>query len=424
MLPSGVAAFEVKYLKLNTSRIHDRIAALAKIGKTSDDGSRRIALTDDDRDGRNLVISWMKKAGLEVSIDQVGNVFATLKGKQSASPIMMGSHIDTVGNGGHIDGCYGVIAGLEVIATYVDNKEIPEHDLCVAIFTNEEGVRFQPDMLGSLVYAGGMSVDDAHDIVSNDGETLLEELIRTKFLGPMKCGSVIPYAFVELHIEQGPVLENNNIFIGAVEGVQGISWTSVTFKGQSNHAGTTPMEMRKDAGYAAAKLAVAVREITDEIGNGQVGTVGVITPVPNLINVVPGEVHLTVDLRNIDNEKLKAAEFLLNEVIEYICLEEGVKVKTEQLVRFEPVQFDKRIADLITTVSEENGYFCTRLNSGAGHDAQMMARICPAAMIFVPSKDGVSHNPKEYTSPELLDAGAEVLFKAIQKLDSGALDAE
>lgn len=424
MLPSGVAAFEVKYLKLNTSRIHDRIAALAKIGKTSDDGSRRIALTDDDRDGRNLVISWMKKAGLEVSIDQVGNVFATLKGKQSASPIMMGSHIDTVGNGGHLDGCYGVIAGLEVIATYVDNKEIPEHDLCVAIFTNEEGVRFQPDMLGSLVYAGGMSVDDAHDIVSNDGETLLEELIRTKFLGPMKCGSVIPYAFVELHIEQGPVLENNNIFIGAVEGVQGISWTSVTFKGQSNHAGTTPMEMRKDAGYAAAKLAVAVREITDEIGNGQVGTVGVITPVPNLINVVPGEVHLTVDLRNIDNEKLKAAEFLLNEVIEYICLEEGVKVKTEQLVRFEPVQFDKRIADLITTVSEENGYFCTRLNSGAGHDAQMMARICPAAMIFVPSKDGVSHNPKEYTSPELLDAGAEVLFKAIQKLDSGALDAE
>lgn len=419
-----MAAFEVKYLKLNTSRIHDRIAALAKIGKTSDDGSRRIALTDDDRDGRNLVISWMKKAGLEVSIDQVGNVFATLKGKQSASPIMMGSHIDTVGNGGHLDGCYGVIAGLEVIATYVDNKEIPEHDLCVAIFTNEEGVRFQPDMLGSLVYAGGMSVDDAHDIVSNDGETLLEELIRTKFLGPMKCGSVIPYAFVELHIEQGPVLENNNIFIGAVEGVQGISWTSVTFKGQSNHAGTTPMEMRKDAGYAAAKLAVAVREITDEIGNGQVGTVGVITPVPNLINVVPGEVHLTVDLRNIDNEKLKAAEFLLNEVIEYICLEEGVKVKTEQLVRFEPVQFDKRIADLITTVSEENGYFCTRLNSGAGHDAQMMARICPAAMIFVPSKDGVSHNPKEYTSPELLDAGAEVLFKAIQKLDSGALDAE
>jgi len=419
-----VAAFEVKYLKLNTSRIHDRIAALAKIGKTSDDGSRRIALTDDDRDGRNLVISWMKKAGLEVSIDQVGNVFATLKGKQSASPIMMGSHIDTVGNGGHLDGCYGVIAGLEVIVTYVDNKEIPEHDLCVAIFTNEEGVRFQPDMLGSLVYAGGMSVDDAHDIVSNDGETLLEELIRTKFLGPMKCGSVIPYAFVELHIEQGPVLENNNIFIGAVEGVQGISWTSVTFKGQSNHAGTTPMEMRKDAGYAAAKLAVAVREITDEIGNGQVGTVGVITPVPNLINVVPGEVHLTVDLRNIDNEKLKAAEFLLNEVIEYICLEEGVKVKTEQLVRFEPVQFDKRIADLITTVSEENGYFCTRLNSGAGHDAQMMARICPAAMIFVPSKDGVSHNPKEYTSPELLDAGAEVLFKAIQKLDSGALDAE
>lgn len=409
-------------MKVNTSRIHDRIAALAKIGQTPEGGSRRIALTDDDRDGRNLVILWMRKTGLEVVIDQVGNIFATLKGKKSGCPIMMGSHIDTVGNGGHLDGCYGVIAGLEVIATYVDNKETPDHDLCVAIFTNEEGVRFQPDMLGSLVYAGGMSAEDAHDIISNDGETLLEELIRTKFLGPMECGSVTPHAFIELHIEQGPVLENSNIFIGAVEGVQGISWTGVTFKGQSNHAGTTPMELRKDAGFAAAKLAVAVREITDEIGNGQVGTVGVITPKPNLINVVSGEVYMTVDLRNIDNEKLKAAEFLLNEVIEYICLEEGVKVETEQLVRFEPVQFDKRISDLIATVSEENGYFCTSLNSGAGHDAQMMARICPAAMIFVPSKDGISHNPKEYTSPELLDAGAEVLFKVIQNLDQGVLD--
>ena len=409
-------------MKINTSRIHSRIEALAKVGKTSDGGSRRIALTDDDKAGRDLLISWMKKTGLDIKIDQLGNIFGTLKGKNSGSPVMMGSHIDTVGNGGHLDGCYGVISGLEVIATYVDHNEVPEHDLCVAIFTNEEGVRFQPDMLGSLVYAGGMSVGEAHEIVSTDGKTLLEELIRTKYLGHMECGSVIPHAFIELHIEQGPVLENNNTFIGVVEGVQGISWHSITFKGQSNHAGTTPMNMRKDAAYAASKLVVAVREITEEIGVGQVGTVGVITPKPNLINVVPGEVQMTVDLRNIDEEKLKAAEFLLKEVIDYICIEEGVKVEIEQLVRFEPVVFDEKIVELIADTAEENGYFYTRLNSGAGHDAQMMARICPAAMIFVPSRDGISHNPREYTATELLDAGAEVLLKAIQKIDQGDIN--
>jgi len=416
-----VAASKVKFLKLNKSRLHKRIKALSEIGKTSDGGSRRIALTDEDRAGRVLLISWMEESGLEVEIDQIGNIFGTLRGSTSGSPIMMGSHIDTVGNGGHLDGCYGVIAGLETIATYVDHNEVPGHDLCVAIFTNEEGVRFQPDMLGSLVYAGGMSVKKAHDTLSTDGVSLLEELIRINYLGAMKCGSVIPHAFIELHIEQGPVLENNKSYIGAVEGVQGISWTGVTFKGQSNHAGTTPMELRRDAAFAASRLAVAVREITGEIGGGQVGTVGVITPKPNLINVVPGEVYMTVDLRNIDDEKLKAAEFILHEVIEYICLEEGVKVETEQLVRFEPVRFDQRISDLVASLAEENRFPCQRLSSGAGHDAQMMARICPTAMIFVPSRGGISHNPKEYTSSRHLNAGAEILFKAVQQLDQGQI---
>ncbi|MCP5381539.1 MAG: M20 family metallo-hydrolase [Kordiimonadaceae bacterium] len=407
----------VTRLKLNNSRLHDRIEALSKIGSTPEGGSRRVALTDADKEGRDLVISWMKESGLQVQIDQIGNIFATLKGNKSGRPIMTGSHIDTVGNGGHLDGCYGVLAGLEVLATYADLKEKPNHDLCVAIFTNEEGVRFQPDMLGSLVYAGGMIVEEAHAIKSTDGKTLHEELIRTGYLGTMKCGSVIPHAFIELHIEQGPVLESKNDFIGVVEGVQGISWTGVTFRGQSNHAGTTPMNLRKDAAYAASRLAVSVREITKEIGEGQVGTVGVITPKPNLINVVPGEVNMTVDLRNIDDEKLRKAEKMLHEHIENICQEEKVVAETEKLVRFEPVQFDKRICDLIAEVTENVGFSYSRLNSGAGHDAQMMARLCPTAMIFVPSKDGVSHNPKEYTSKEYLDMGADILFETITKLD-------
>ncbi|HPF45442.1 MAG: M20 family metallo-hydrolase [Alphaproteobacteria bacterium] len=404
-------------MNLNKTRLHNRIESLSKIGRTAEGGSRRIALTDADKAGRDLVISWMQESGLQVQIDQIGNIFATLKGKKSGQPIMTGSHIDTVGNGGHLDGCYGVLAGLEILATYADHEVMPNRDLCVAIFTNEEGVRFQPDMLGSLVYAGGITVDEAHAIVSTDGKTLHEELIRTGFLGTKKCGSVIPYAFIELHIEQGPILESKNDFIGVVEGVQGISWTGVTFRGQSNHAGTTPMNLRKDAAYAASSLALSVREITKEIGEGQVGTVGVITPKPNLINVVPGEVKMTVDLRNIDDERLKKAEKILHEEIENICRQEKVIAETEKLVRFEPVQFNMRICSLIADVTENEGISYSRLNSGAGHDAQMMARICPTAMIFVPSKAGISHNPKEYTAKEFLDVGADILFKTMKRID-------
>lgn len=408
-------------MQLNTKRIHERLAALAEIGKTSDGGSRRIALTEDDIAGRNLLVFWMKETGLDVEIDKIGNIFGFLRGEESGSPVMMGSHIDTVGNGGHLDGCYGVISALEILATYKEAGEVPKHDLCVAIFTNEEGVRFQPDMLGSLVYAGGMSIEEAHDIKDGDGISLIEALISTNYLGTMDCGSVVPHAFVELHIEQGPVLENENIHIGVVEGVQGISWTGVTIEGQSNHAGTTPMHLRKDAGLAAAKLTVAVREITDTIGEGQVGTVGVITPKPNLVNVVPGKVSMTVDLRNVDNEKLKTAEMLLKEVINYIQEEEKVKITTEQLVRFDPVQFDAKVTKIIAEVTHEKVTFFKRMNSGAGHDAQMMARICPAAMIFVPSRDGISHNPKEYTSSSQLNSGAEILFEVIQRLDVRSL---
>ncbi len=402
--------------------MHERIASLSHIGKTPDGGSRRIALTDDDIAGRNLVISWMKDTGLDVQVDQIGNVFATLKGAVEGNPIMMGSHIDTVGNGGHLDGSYGVIGGLEVLAAYKESGKINRHDLCVGIFTNEEGVRFQPDMLGSLVYAGGMNLSDAHNIISTDGKSILDELNRTGTLGSMACGSIIPYAFIELHIEQGPVLESKNSQIGAVEGVQGISWTGVTFKGQSNHAGTTPMNLRKDAAYAASRLSVAVREITESIGSGQVGTVGVISPKPNLINVVPGEVYMTVDLRNINETKLKKAEYLLKQKIEHICLEEKVNVEIEQLVRFKPVNFDKRISNIIANIADEKGLQYTRLNSGAGHDAQMMARICPTSMIFVPSKDGISHNPREYTSKEHLNYGLQILYETINRIDLNLLD--
>ncbi len=408
-------------MKLNISRMHNRIRTLANIGKTPQGGSRRIALTEDDKLGRDLLVDWMKETGLEVLIDEIGNIFGVLKGDLNTPPIMIGSHIDTVCNGGHLDGCYGVIAGLEVIATYVDYKQKPRQGLCVAIFTNEEGVRFQPDMLGSLVYAHGMAVDTAYKIKSTDEKSLKEELERIDYLGSMKCGSIVPYAFLELHIEQGPILDKRGITIGAVDSVQGISWSKVIFKGQANHAGTTPMNMRRDAAFAAARLTIDARGIANKIGPSQVATVGVITPKPNLINVVPGEVQMTVDLRNSDEGKLQKAEAMLQKSIEGICKEEDVTSTFELLVRFEPVQFDSRISNLISNTAEKMGLSSIHMTSGAGHDAQMMARICPAAMIFVPSKDGVSHNPKEHTNLDDLNAGAEILFQVILTLDQGYL---
>ena len=411
---NGFISLEVIKLKINFERLNNRLQKLSDVGRTPEGGARRLALTDEDKAGRDLVRGWMEELNLEVSIDKIGNIFGVLKGKNNHNPIMMGSHIDTVGNGGHLDGCLGVLAGLEVIETYIDHNITPRHDLCVAIFTNEEGARFQPDMMGSLVHADGLALKDAYEAASYDGKTLKEELERIGYLGDMECGFINPSAFIELHIEQGPVLENENIQIGAVENVQGISWTSVTIKGQANHAGTTPMNMRIDAGYAAGLLAVKVRQIAEEIGGVQVSTVGVINPKPNLINVVPAEVQMTVDLRNVKEEKLKRSELLLKTSIDDICKSEGVTIECESLARFQPVKFDKKIVDVISETALEMDLTVKKMNSGAGHDAQMMARICPAAMVFVPSKDGISHNPKEHTELNDLKAGAEVLLNVVE----------
>lgn len=403
-------------MQINFNRLKSRLEELSKIGRTSENGARRLALTDEDKAGRDLVSGWMRELGLEVRVDQIGNVFGTLKGAAGKPPIMMGSHIDTVGNGGHLDGPLGVLAGLEVIETFLDREMALEHDLCVAIFTNEEGVRFQPDMMGSLVYAGGYDLEQAYASTSQDGKTLKDELDRIGYLGDMECGEIVPHVFLELHIEQGPVLEKENLEIGIVENVQGISWTSVTIKGEANHAGTTPMHMRHDAGYAAAWLSVKVREIANT-GFGQVGIVGVVNHKPDLINVVPGEVSMTVDLRNVNDEKLKRAEEMLSKAINEISEAEGVSIETKTLARFEPVKFDENVVNHIVDEAHKNSLTHRRMNSGAGHDAQMMARICPTAMIFVPSKDGISHNPKEHTDDEFLYKGANLLLRTVMRLD-------
>ena len=405
-------------LHIDGDRLLRRIDDLATIGPIEGGGSCRLALTDEDRDGRDLVVAWMTDLGLDISIDGIGNVVGVRPGRTDGSPIMTGSHIDTVRTGGRYDGNLGVLAGLEVIETLEQHGITTEHPFAVAFFTDEEGARFQPDMLGSLVYAGGMGLEEALDVVGIDGTVLGEELDRIGYRGTSPCPGVAPRAFVELHVEQGPVLEADGVTIGAVTGVQGISWTELAITGQSNHAGTTPMHLRHDAGYVAAAIAAHVRQLAIRMGGGQVATVGSLELNPNLVNVVAGSATMTVDLRNTDEALLVEAEADLARFVAEAAAAEGVTVAERTLARFQPVEFDDRVVDTVAAVAAELGHSVKRLPSGAGHDAQMMARLCPTGMVFVPSRDGISHNPAEYTEPDDLVAGADVLLGSMLALDA------
>jgi beta-ureidopropionase / N-carbamoyl-L-amino-acid hydrolase len=404
-------------LQVDGARLLRRLDELARIGAiVGTTGCCRLALTDEDRAGRDLVVTWMTDLGLEVTVDGIGNVVGLLPGREDLAPVMTGSHIDTVATGGRYDGNLGVLAGLEVIETVVTSGHTPRRPLAVAFFTDEEGSRFAPDMLGSLVYVGGLPLEEAVDIVGIDGAVIGQELDRIGYRGAGPCPGLVPHAFVELHIEQGPVLEAAETTIGVVTGVQGISWTELTFLGQSNHAGTTPMNLRRDAGYVAATVAVAVRDLVRELGPPQVGTVGKIDVHPNLVNVVAGRASVTVDLRHTDESELALAEQQLAVRVAELAGAEDVAVETRSLARFAPVDFDPRVIDLVESVAKGQGHTTRRMPSGAGHDAQMLARVCPTGMVFVPSVRGISHNPAEYTDPVDLEAGANVLLETLLTL--------
>ncbi|MBM35845.1 MAG: Zn-dependent hydrolase [Acidimicrobiaceae bacterium] len=403
-LPSGPS------VTINGSRLLARITELAQIGAIEGtQGCSRLAFTDSDREGRDLVVTWMRDLGLTVSIDVVGNVVASTNSDGAAGAVMAGSHIDTVGTGGRYDGNLGVLAGLEVIEATLAAGITLNRPLAVAFFSNEEGSRYPPDMMGSLAYVGGMSVEAVLEVEGADGTVVGDELDRIGYRGAAPCPGVVPHAFVELHIEQGPVLDNEGIQIGVVEGVQGISWTELRFVGQSNHAGTTPMNLRRDPMAVAAEVAVAARAIATDMGGTQVATVGSLTLHPNLVNVVPAHATMTVDLRNTDEDSLQRAEHQLTDRVQKISGLEGITVESRSLARFEPVEFDERVANCIEALAQHKGLSTRRMPSGAGHDAQMMARICPTGMIFVPSVDGISHNPAEHTDDKDLVAGAQLL---------------
>ena len=394
-----------------------RIMALAEVGAIAGGGCNRLALTDADRDGRDVVVAWMQDLGLDVVVDAVGNIIGTWAVGEGQA-VMTGSHIDTVRTGGKYDGNYGVLAGLEVIETCQQAGIVPQRPLAVGIFTDEEGARFAPDMLGSLVYAGGMTTEQAHDVIGIDGARFGDELARIGYLGSVPCPGATPHAFVELHIEQGPLLEVNEVRIGAVTGVQGISWQEVVIDGQSNHAGTTPMHLRKDPAYAAAELTVFVRQLASRYGGDQVCTVGKIDLHPNLTNVVASRATLTLDVRNTDETILQKAEAEIAVFCTALAEREQVTITRRVLVRFEPVIFHDRVIDMVESAARNRGNSVQRMPSGAGHDAQMLARMCPSGMIFVPSHKGLSHNVNEHTDEADLVAGANILLDVMLQLSA------
>lgn len=405
-------------ISLDADTLLGQIQMLGNIGRDHEHGGRtRIALTDAEKAGRDQLVIWMRELAMDVRIDQIGNIFGTLPASSSHGTdgvLMMGSHIDTVKNAGALDGCYGVLAGLAVVRAFRAAGVAPPRPITVAAFTNEEGVRYQPDMMGSLVHAGGLSVQKALDSVGTDGTRLDDELRRIGYAGDMPVGTIVPHEYLELHIEQGPVLEAEQVEIGAVANLQGISWQQISIQGKANHAGTTPMNLRHDAGWAAAAIVTFVRQWATQSGS-TLATVGSLRFEPDLINVIPRKAQLTVDLRDPDETRLQAAEQALQHFLAELEQQEGVSIARETLARFEPVVFDAQLVAQIEKSAASFGFSCRRMTSGAGHDAQMMARIAPSAMIFVPSKGGVSHNPREHTDDEQLVQGAQVLLDVIKR---------
>lgn len=406
--------------RVNHKRLLQRIAALAQVGSIDGGGVCRLALTKEDKLGRDLVVQWMEELNLKVSIDAIGNVVGIRAGTHDCHPVMMGSHIDTVRTGGRYDGNLGVLAGLEVIESLNDANIQTKHPVAVAFFTNEEGSRFAPDMMGSLVYQGDLSLEEAYQTIGIDGTTVKENLEVIGYKGENSVGKNQLHAFLELHIEQGPVLEHEGIQIGAVTGVQGIRWIEFNIQGVSNHAGTTPMHLRHNAGLAAMQIANYGHELSKLYPN-QLVTAGLFEQKPNLVNVIPNQVKFTMDLRNTDKEILGAAVQKLLSFAKQTAEDAGLLLKQHDLAHFDPISFDSRIVNRIKEMAQSQGLKVKEMPSGAGHDAQIISRMCPAGMIFVPSAAGLSHNVKEFTESKDIEAGANLLLNMVCELANGKI---
>jgi len=393
--------------------------SMAAIGPGAEGGSCRLALTDEDRDGRNLFVKWCREAGCSISLDDMGNIFAHRTGRNSdLAPIAAGSHLDTQPHGGKFDGVYGVLAALEVIRTMNDYKVQTEAPTEVVVWTNEEGSRFAPAMIASGVYAGLFDKEYAWSRTDSKGISLVDELKRIEYFSDQPCGAHTIGALLEAHIEQGPILENNNNQIGVVIGAQGQRWFDVTVKGQDSHAGSTPMPGRRDALVASAEIITMLHQLAHDHAPDGVATVGEMTIRPNSRNTIPGEVFFTVDMRNPDDSLLKIMADTFRQKSEACTASHQVALDINEIWHNPPVEFDQNCIAAVSNAVTGLDYSHQQIVSGAGHDACQVCRVVPTSMIFVPCAGGLSHNEQESAKPEDLEAGCNVLLQAMIKLAS------
>ena len=401
-------------LRINGNRLWDALMELAQIGATPKGGVKRLALTDLDRQGRDLVVRWATDAGLAITVDQIGNVFMRREGTNPAlPPIVTGSHIDTQPTGGKFDGNYGVLAGLEVIRTLNDFNIQTEAPIEVAFWTNEEGSRFVPVMMGSGVFCGAFSLETANAARDVDGLTVQGELERIGYLGSQVPGDHPIGAYFETHIEQGPVLEDADIVIGVVPAVMGLSWYDCVVTGMEAHAGPTPMGLRKDALQVATLIMQEVVAIANRYPPYGRGTVGMVQVFPNSRNVIPGRVTFSIDLRNVNDALLNTMHEEMLAFIDQTSQSSGLSIAIDRVSYYPPCPFHPDCVDAVRAATAELGYSTMDVVSGAGHDAIYAARLAPAGMIFVPCKDGISHNEIEDARPDHLEAGCNVLLLAM-----------
>ena len=400
-------------MKIDADRLWDSLMEMAKIGPGIAGGNNRQTLTDEDAEGRALFQSWCEAAGCSMGLDQMGNMFAMRPGADpDALPVYIGSHLDTQPTGGKYDGVLGVLAGLEVVRTLNDLNIQTKHPIVVTNFTNEEGTRFAPAMLSSGVFAGIHTQGWAYDRTDAEGKRFGDELERIGWKGAEEVGARKMHAFLELHIEQGPILEAEDKMIGVVTHGQGLSWTQVTIEGKDSHTGSTPMPMRRDAGLGMARVLDKVNEIALSHAPHAVGAAGHIDVYPNSRNVIPGKVVFTVDFRSPELSVIEDMEARLRTEATAIAEAMDLTVSFEKVGGFDPVKFDDTLVGRIRSAAERLGHSHRDLISGAGHDACWINQVAPTAMIMCPCVDGLSHNEAEEISKEWAGAGADVLLHA------------
>jgi len=402
----------MKALRVNRDRLWRSLMELARIGATAKGGVKRLALTEVDRQGRDQFVAWAREAGLQTRCDAIGNLFARREGSdRQAPPVVMGSHLDSQPSGGKFDGAYGVMAGLEVIRALNDAGIETRVPLEVAAWTNEEGSRFAPGMMGSAVFTGAHPLDSALAQKDAEGVSVKEALERIGYAGSSKPHPV--GAYFEAHIEQGPVLEATRTQIGVVQGALGQRWFDVVVLGQDSHAGPTPMEKRKDALVAASRLVIEVNRIATTFPDYARGTVGQLQVKPNSRNVVPGEVRMSTEFRNASDATLLAMVTEYRRVAKEIEAACRVSIEITEIVHFPPSHFAPELIASVRDAARELGFSHRDIVSGAGHDAVYLSRVAPTAMIFIPCEGGISHNETESATPQDLAAGCEVLLNAV-----------